>query len=95
MKKLDINTIGETIDGRIVVANLFFLYDTLGMPLADVIDRLIDADIQPCWTSFYRDAKNAGWKDKTILSRLEEGILDTYGTDYWEQVQLRFELNIT
>lgn len=80
--------VGTTTDGKIVVAGLFRLYETEGIPL-DVIFQTTQAkDMVPCWISFYLEAKNAGMSHNHILAKLESAIADSYG-DAWSKVVIR------
>ena len=74
------------------MSGVFKFYDTTGVPLTVVFDYLKDKNIKPCWVSFIEEAKKSGWQNKTILSRLEESIIDTYGKEYWEKIRSKLDL---
>ena len=58
--------VGTTTDNRIVVDGVFRLMDTVGLPLDIIVQELKDRNLVPAWDEFILDAKNAGWKGKTI-----------------------------
>lgn len=61
-----------------VVSEIFKEYDTLGLPLSEILCILKRNNMIPCWLSFYREATMAGWKRKTILNLIKEGITDSF-----------------
>ena len=86
-RKNSIVVIGEAKDGKQVLSNVFRFYDTVGLPLTVVFQILDDKGFLICWSSFFQDATKAGWKPETILSRLEESIVDVYGKGFWLKVR--------
>lgn len=86
------NVVGKTEDGREVVSGLFKLYDTHGLPLAIMFDELIANGKQPSFLEFVNEGLTAGWKMKTIITRLEEGVIDCYGRKYWDVVASKLEM---
>jgi hypothetical protein len=79
-------TVGMTTDGHRVVAGVFKLYDTAGLPLDVLFSELREHDILPSWLHFCRDALNAGWKPKTIVSRLQDSLADAYSPRFRDGV---------
>ena len=77
-KRKKLRVIGKTTEGTLVVEGIFPIMDTLGMPLDHVFDMLRIKDMIPSWNCFYDEAKEAGWIDRTIFTRLSEGIGTTY-----------------
>ena len=78
--------VGTTKDGRAVVSGLLRLYETDGLPLAVIFHCYADKGIVPCWMSFWREARVAGWKATTITTRLADAIADTWGADHRDVV---------
>lgn len=68
--------VGETVDGKIVVGNVFAAYNSRGIPLEIVFESLWQNDMIPCWISFYKDARGCGWPDTKILSIVEQVLRD-------------------
>ena len=92
-RKIKILTpLGQTKDGQIVYGGVFKFYDTIGVPLSVMLASLQDRGMIPCLLSFARDAMEAGWKKQTVLSRLEEAVIDTYGRDHWAEVKTRLDV---
>jgi len=75
-----------------VVAGLFDLFDSGGLPLTDIMHLCRGEHFMPCWTSFVEEARNHGWKEKTIRLRLQEAVSDSFGFDFWIVVQKRLNL---
>lgn len=82
--------IGITVDGRKLVSGLFKIHDSMGFPLSIMFSCCIENDIQPCWISFYKEAKKGKWTVKAIKSRLFEAILDAYGKAYYDEFTVKF-----
>lgn len=74
--------IGKTVEGQPVVKGLFRLFDSSGIPLSDVFNQCRLSGIQPDWQEFVKEATEAGWKIKTIKTRMSEAINDSHGKDY-------------
>ena len=81
-----INVVGKTENGELVVAGVFKLYDTCGLPLQTVFEQCVENKWIPSWLHFYTEAHRAGWKDKTIFLRLTDAITDIYGQEYCDVV---------
>lgn len=73
---------GKTTDGRLVVTGLFLFVGTLGLPLADVLLAFEEDNYVVDWIDFYEDALMDGYKSKTALNKIDEGIVDVFGKDY-------------
>jgi hypothetical protein len=73
------------------VKGLLKLYDTGGLPLAEVLSGCVESSLQPCWMSFVGECLEQGWSKKTIESRLQESIVDVYGKDYWNEVNKKLK----
>ena len=77
--------------GLEAVIGLFTKYNSLGIPLQDLLQCCIDNKLQPSWLHFYKEAREeGGWSHKTVMTRLEEAIIDIYGKPYWIEVEKRF-----
>jgi hypothetical protein len=83
--------VGETTDGKMVVAGVFKMYDTVGLPLADIFERLTERNMIPSFPHFYDEAIAAGWKHKTIILRLREALADSHGSEFANVVCERLE----
>lgn len=71
--------VGRTVEGKPVVAGVYRVFETLGLPLEVVLQVVHDKDMVPCWMSLYREAKAAGMQHDRILSKLDPAISDSYG----------------
>ncbi len=81
------NIVGETEDGKQVVDSVFKMYDTFGLPLVDLVILIRKNDLIIDWISFYEDAEKAGWKNKTIMNKIEGALVDAhYDKDYKDEV---------
>ena len=81
--------VGKTTEKKIVVANVFLLFDTYGLPLVTIFDFCKENDFVISWLDFYNEAKLAGWEHKTIISRLSDSICDVWGDEYRNAVMSR------
>jgi len=83
--------VGKTEDGHLVVSGLFKLFDTSGIPLADLFGKCFKEGLQPSWVHFIQEADNAGWKRKTSLLRIAEALTDCKGKEYSDAVIERLQ----
>ena len=86
------NQVGVTPDGIKIVDGIFKMFDTLGLPLADLFELCEARGMWPSMPHFYADAMEAGWKHKTVILRLREALGDVKGTEYAEEVIKRLEV---
>lgn len=84
--------IGQTTDGKAVLAGVYKTFETHGLPLDILLDVLLQKDAIPCWMSFYREASAAGMKHERILSKLEGPLSDVYGGEFQKVVFAKLEL---
>jgi len=87
-----VNQVGVTPDGIKIVDGVFKMFDSLGLPLADLFELCIANNMWISMPNFYNDAIEAGWPHKTILLRLRDALGDVKGTEYAEEVIKRLEL---
>ena len=81
-----INIIGKTTDDKYVINGLFKVFDTMGTPLYVMFELCKNHNWVPSWFHFYDEAYNHGWKHKTIINRLREGMTDVYDTEFISNV---------
>ena len=81
-------------EGQKVLSGIFEFYDSKGIPLSDIFDHLKSKDLVPCWVSFVRSSKTSGWKKRTLISRLKEAIVDSYGLNFWNEIQEKLKIVI-
>ena len=53
-----------------VVSGVFYLADTIGLPLDIIVEYLRENEVTPAWDFYVKEAREAGWKDKTIRNKL-------------------------
>lgn len=82
---------GKTTDGRDVVGGVFKMVDTHGLPLADAVMLINDRGFVVDWFDFIVSANSAGWNDKTIKARINEGVLDSLGPNHAGEVMKRVD----
>lgn len=87
--KNPVKQVGITTDNRPAMNGVFFMYDSMGLPLCTLLDLFEQKNMQVCWYSFIKDAHRSGWKNETILSRLKEAINDSFGLTYWNNISER------
>ena len=72
---------GITKDGIPVMGGVFKFYETQGVPLDTILFAAIDQKWIPDWIDFYKSATLAGMKHDRVISKLEEGISDSFGSE--------------
>ncbi len=75
---------------------VFKLYDTSGLPLEMVVDRLVQKGARVDWPDFIDSARRHGWKDKTIRSRAVEAITEAieFDTEYLSEFTKRLDIQL-
>lgn len=68
--------VGTTIDGRPVVAGLFALHETHGLPLDVVIAECLAAGSEPSWAHMLGDAIGVGMRLDRAVSKLQAAAAD-------------------
>lgn len=85
--------IGKTEDNFLVVADVFEFFDTLGLPLEDIIIQLKNKNMLIDWIDFYKQSKKAGWLVDTFYEKLIV-LEDIFDKKYKEEVLKRISLYI-
>ena len=85
---------GKTTDGLPIISGLFRFYDTLGVPLADVLMKISERRLVPDWADFIQSASTSGWTKHTTLSRVREAVVDSYGPKHWEGMCEQFNSHL-
>jgi alanyl-tRNA synthetase len=85
---------GITTDNKICVSNVYRFYETEGLPLEVIFDLLKNHNMIPDWIEFVKEASAAGMTKRSILSKLEEAILDSYGKEFKDHIIKELEILI-
>ncbi len=93
-KKREFTNSGITSDDKSVMGNVFRYYDTEGVALEDIIMKFDEVGYIVDWVDFYEAAKRAGWKDATILKKIDYALIDTKGKEYAQQVLNQLQTHI-
>lgn len=80
------NIVGSTSDGKYVIDGVLSLRGTYGLHLTDVLTLLDSRRLIPSWMHFYRDAIAEGWNHRTIVTQLDEALVDVYGPEARDRV---------
>ncbi len=94
MKKGDIllKQVGETTEGSGVYAGVYRTYETGGIPLDILVSIMCEKSKIPSWIHFYQEAEAAGMKHKRIMSMLDPVIVDSFGTEFRDEIVKRLEV---
>ena len=84
--KNEFRVVGKSKAGADVVAGIFKLVDTAGMPLAMVLYCLEEKKMAPSWLHFCQEAFAAGWEKKTVLRHISEATEEVCGKEYRDKV---------
>jgi len=90
-KKNPLRITGKTEDEKLVVGGWFYSVDTNGTPMAVVIQALDSKGYMPDWCDFYNSALKAGWKPRTIKSKLREAVGEIYSPEFVSEWEKRFK----
>jgi hypothetical protein len=86
-------SVGQTTDGRTVVAGLAEMYFQEGLPLSIIFDQCQEKRLQPAFILLYNELSGNGMKHDRVIHLLSEAIFDSYGKEYRDEVISRLELN--
>lgn len=86
------NQVGTTTDNRPVVAGVFTLVGTHGIPLDIVLTELEKAGLVVSWPDYVKGALADGHKPSNLRSRIREAVEDVYGEEHAREVDARLEL---
>lgn len=68
---------------------MFSFYETHGLPLDIILDRLRQDGLQPDWEHLYEGMLEAGWHPDRTFRRLQQLVGDVYGPEFrkrWEKI---------
>lgn len=82
---------GKTNEGREALGGCFKLLDTHGLPLTEIMVLLEERNMVVAWDDFYQSAIKAGWKEKTIDSRIEEATTEFYNKQEKEEFLKKYQ----
>jgi hypothetical protein len=88
-KKLSVS--GKTTDGKTVLSGCMAFTHQIGIPLDLVIDYLNSQDIVIDWVDYYKSCIDGGEKKRTILSKIENAVLDVFGKEYKDNIMPKFK----
>ena len=74
--KRQIKVVGKTEDGKMVISGVFTFVGSLGIPLDIVLASFQENNFVVDWLDFRESALKDGWKESTLISKLEEGELE-------------------
>ena len=92
--KLKPKVSGETVDGKIVVKDIFKLFESRGIPLDVIVGYLDSQNMVVDWIDFYERSLDCNWKIKSTVSKIERVLLDIKGKEYSDEVILRLKYYI-
>ena len=81
--------VGVTTDDRPVVAGLYALDETHGIPLDVLLDGVRDQGAIPCWLSLVREGVEAGASADRWSRKVAAAATDAYGPVLGRRVALR------
>lgn len=77
---------GQTTEGYPVIAGVFDLVDSQGIPLSILLESFKEKNIVVDWDHFLTQSIKRKWNWSTTLSKIEEAVGEVYGKHYKEQV---------
>lgn len=85
------NQVGTTTDGRPVVAGVFPLFGTHGVPLDIILAELTRDGLVVSWPDYVALALADGHRPARIKSRVLEAVEDVLGADHARAVGVRLD----
>lgn len=87
-----IRIVGETEDGKTVVAGVYRFYETVGLPLDVILSELNQRNALPCWNTLVDEMKTAGWGERKIRGTLDAAIAAVYPREFCAVVMERVDI---
>jgi len=81
-----LEVVGRTVDGKLVVAGIYRLYETHGIPFAVLFEALDQNKAIPSWVHYLREAQAAGVKLDRAIGKIEDALSDVWGREFREVV---------
>ncbi len=72
---------GKTIDGKLVVGNVFQLIDGMGINLTDLLFCCKEKNLVIDWVELVDECFDHNWSPNRMLVKFEEALQDVYGKD--------------
>ena len=89
-----ITIVGETSDGKPVVAGIYRFHETAGIPVDIILEVIRDRGHMPDWQSFVVEAVSAGMSVERAIAKLEPCIVDVFGPEMRDVVVARLSVGV-
>jgi len=89
-KKL-LKFVGQTEDGKVVVAGVYRYCETTGVPLSDMLTAFQDRNAVTDWLSYCAEALIAGMDYERVVSRISEATVDAFDSEHRDIVLSKLE----
>lgn len=80
MKKT-LRVTGYTVDGKPVMAGIFRIAETHGVPLDVILEQLHQENLCIDWRDYYLSALASGMTASKVLTQIEQACADVYGPE--------------
>lgn len=74
--------VGKTEDGKLVMAGLYRVYETHGLPFVVIFGALERLNAVPDWCALIREAMAAGVKLDRVVGKFADAISDVWGPEF-------------
>lgn len=83
-----IEIVGSSTDDKNCISGAFYICDTVGYPLEDLLRDVLDQGLLIAWDCYIQDAKNSGWTRKTTLKKIKSAVEENHKNG-WVEVEER------
>ena len=80
---------GKTKDNKPVMQGVFRFHADLGIPIDDLLDIVNARGWVVDWPDFIAGAKQDGWNNRTIISKIVSACTEVYGKEHATEVERR------
>lgn len=77
-----LETVGRTVDGKDVVAGIYRMYETHGVPFVAIFAALERRNAIPDWCALFRESRSAGVAVERVLGKFDDAISDVWGPEF-------------
>lgn len=89
-----LEVVGTTEDGKKVVAGLYRVYESHGLPFVVIFGAMERLNAVPDWCALVREALSAGVKLDRIVGKIADPVSDVWGPEFRDHVTTTLGLAI-
>jgi alanyl-tRNA synthetase len=82
MRKCPTKVVGNTTDGQLVIGDVFYLYNTYGIPLEIILEEMKKRNLVCDWDDFTNKAIGLGINKRKLKFLIQNSVEEVFGQTY-------------